>query len=71
MIKTITIPEKEIKFMRYNIFITIDNQVFDLSFKPVIERVVSGAYGYTVNGIFRSKKWIRKNCVNVLGYIGF
>lgn len=71
MIKTITVPEKEIKFMCYNIFITIDNHVFDLSFKPVIERVVGSTYRYTGNGIFRSKKWFRKNCVNVLGYIYF
>lgn len=34
MITKITDPETEIKFICYDIFITIDNQVFNLDFKP-------------------------------------
>lgn len=70
MIK-ITNPERQIKFMCHDIFITIDKQVVNLSFKQVNERIVGGSYGYTVNGVFRSKKWINNNSINVLGKIEF
>jgi hypothetical protein len=69
MTTEINSSETQIKWMCHNIFISIDYQVFDLSFKPIKERVVSGCYGYTVDGRFRSKKWIRKNCAYVLGNI--
>lgn len=45
-------PAIQIKWMCYDIFITTDNHVFNLSFFPVKERVVGGSYGYTVNGQF-------------------
>lgn len=61
----------QIKWMCHDVFITKDNQVVNLSFDPIRERMVGGSYGYTVNGKFKSKSWIRKNCVNVLGCIEF
>ena len=67
----ITEPQKQIAWMCFDIFITTDKQVVNQSFALVKERLVSGSYGYTVNGIFRSKKWINKNCVNFLGAIDF
>jgi len=67
----ITDPQTQIKWMCFDIFITTDNQVFDLSFKPIKERLVGGSYGFTVDGKFRTKKWIRENCVNVLGRVEF
>lgn len=70
-ISPITNPETQIKWMCYDIFITTEKQVVNQSFGPVKERLVSGSYGYTVNGVFRSKKWINKNSVNVLGAIEF
>ena len=61
--------EKYIKFMCFDIFISIDNQVFNLSLKPLKEQLIGGSYCYYVNGRYRTKTWIRKNCVNVLGFI--
>jgi hypothetical protein len=31
--------------------------------------LVGGSYGYIVSGKFRTKKWINKNSVNVLGFV--
>lgn len=70
-ISTITNPTNQIKWMCHDVFITIDNHVFNLSFDPIKERVVGGSYGYTVNGKFHTKKWVRNNCVNVLGMIEY
>lgn len=62
-------PDKYIKFMCHDILISTDNQVFDLSFKERKEQLIGGSYCFYVNGRYRTKKWIRQNCVNVLGYI--
>jgi hypothetical protein len=62
-------PEKYIKWMCYDIFISTDRQVFNLSFKHKKEILSGGSYGYIVDGKFRTKKWISKNCANVLGSI--
>jgi hypothetical protein len=62
-------PETQIKWMCYNIFITVDKIVVDQHFNLVNERLSGGSYGYTVNGKFRSKKWINDNCVKILGLI--
>jgi hypothetical protein len=63
-------PEKYIKFMCYNIFITIDNQVINLSLTKFLkEQLIGGSYCFYCNGKYRTKTWIRKNCVNVLGFI--
>ncbi len=62
-------PEKYIKWMCYNIFISIDNQVFNLSFKQLKEQLIGGSYCYFVNNKYRTKKWIRNNCINVQGLI--
>lgn len=70
-ISPITSPETQIKWMCFDIFITTDKQVVNQSFELVKERLVSGSYGYTVSGVFRSKKWINKNSINVLGFIEF
>lgn len=62
-------PEKYIKWMCYNLFISIDNQVFNLSFKPLKEQLIGGSYCYYVNGRYRTKKWIQENSTNILGLI--
>ena len=62
-------PEKYIKWMCYDIFISIYNQVFNLSFKPLKEQLIGGSYCFYCNGKYRTKKWIRSNCVIVLGNI--
>ena len=64
-----TSPETTIKWMCYNIFITIDNQVVNQQFNLLTEQLIGGSYCYYCNGKYRTKKWIRKNCVNVLGLI--
>ena len=61
--------ETAIKFMCYNLLITTDNQVFNLSLKPMREKLVGGSYCYYCNGKYRTKKWIRENCTNVLGLV--
>jgi hypothetical protein len=65
----ITNPETQIKWMCFDIFITTDSQVFNLDFIPKREILNGGSYGYIVDSRFRTKKWIRVNCVNVLGKI--
>ena len=67
----ITDPLTQIKWMCHDIFISTNNQVFNLDFKPKKEILNGGSYGYIVKGKFRSKKWIRQNCCNVLGMINF
>lgn len=62
-------PEKYFKFMCYNLRIPTDNQVFNLSFKPMKEQLIGGSYCYFCNGKYRTKKWIRNNCIKVLGLI--
>ena len=62
-------PELFIKWMCYNVFITIDNQVVNLEFNLLKEQLIGGSYCYYVNGKYRTKKWIRNNCVEVLGLI--
>lgn len=62
-------PENHFKFMCYNLLITTDNQVFNLSFEPMKERLIGGSYCYYCNGKYRTRKYIRENCVNVLGRI--
>lgn len=60
-------PKKYIKFICHNILISTDNQVFNLSFKPLKEQLIGGSYCFYVDGKYRTKKWIRKNCTNILG----
>lgn len=62
-------PEKHIKWICYNIFITIDNQVVNQRFGLLKEQLIGGSYCYFVNGKYRTKHWIRKHCVKVLGQI--
>lgn len=62
-------PELYFKWMCYNLLITIDNQVFNLSFKRMKEQLIGGSYCFYCNGKYRTKKWIRNNCTNVLGRI--
>jgi len=64
-----TYPEIYIKFMCFNILISIDNQVFNLSLKKLKEQLIGGSYCYYCNGKYRTKKWIRENCINVLSFI--
>lgn len=62
-------PEKYFKWMCYNLLISIDSQVFNLSFRRMREQLIGGSYCYFCNGKYRTKKWIRENCINVLGRI--
>lgn len=62
-------PEVYIKFMCYDIYITIDNQVFNLKMNKLKEQLIGGSYCFYCNKKYRTKKWIRENCSNVLGRI--
>jgi len=64
-------PELYFKFMCFDVLITIDNQVFNLSFKKLKEQLIGGSYCFYCNGKYRTKKYIRENCVNVLGRVGY
>ena len=67
--KFLFIPEKQIKWMCGDIFITTNKIVLDQDFRQLTERINGGSYGYTIDGQFRTKKWINEHCVNVLGLI--
>ena len=62
-------PEKHIKFLCFDIYITIDNQVFSLKRKKLKEQLIGGSYCYFCNGKYRTKTWIRENYINVLGRV--
>lgn len=64
-------PKTQIKFMCFDIFITIDNIVVNQQFNLLKEQLIGGSYCYFCNGKYRTKKWIRERCVNVLGYIDY
>ena len=69
MSNIITSPETQIKWMCYNIFITTDKRVINQKFNLLKEQLIGGSYCYFVNGKYRTKKWINKNSINVLGLI--
>ncbi len=59
-----------IGWMCHDVYITTDNKVFNIySMARMKERLVNSCYGFTVNGTFHTKKWIRDNCVDVLGCV--
>ena len=62
-------PETYIKFLCFDIYIITDNQVFSLKRKKLKEQLIGGSYCYFCNGKYRTKTWIRENCVNVLGKV--
>lgn len=62
-------PETTIGWMCYNIFVTIDDQIVNQSFNLLKEQLIGGSYCYFCNGKYRTKKWIRNNCIKVLGLI--
>jgi len=74
-IKPVPIPlikqqsEKYIKWMCFNLLISTDNQVFNLLFKPMKEQLIGGSYCFYCNGKYRTKKYIKENCLEVLGFI--
>ena len=61
--------EKYIKWMCYNLLISVDNQVFNLSMKPLKEQLIGGSYCFYCKGRYRTKKWIRERSANVLGCV--
>jgi len=61
--------EKYVKFMCFDIYISIDNQVFTLLERKLKEQLIGGSFCYFCNGKYRTKKWIKENCVNVLGKV--
>ena len=64
-------PELHFKWMCYNLLITTDNQVFNLSFEKMKEQLIGGSYCFYCHGKYRTKKWIREHSVNVLGVIEY
>jgi hypothetical protein len=62
-------PKETIKFLCFDIYITTDNQVFSLKRRKLREQLIGGSYCYFCNGKYRTKTWIRKNCVHVLGVV--
>ena len=67
----ITNPKQQIKWMCYDIFITDCMHVVNQNFDVLQMKLRNSSYGYIVNGVFRTKKWIRDNSVNVLGFIDY
>ena len=61
--------EDTIGFLCFDIYVTIDNQVFSLKRKKLKEQLIGGSYCYFCNGKYRTNSWIRRNCVNVLGRV--
>lgn len=62
-------PETYIKFLCFDIYVTTDNQVFNLLKRKLKEQLIGGSYCYFCNGKYQTKKWIRENCVNVVGKV--
>lgn len=62
-------PQIYIKEMCYDIYITIDNQVFSLLGTKLKEQLQGGSYCFYCNGKYRTKKWIKENRINVLGRV--
>ena len=62
-------PLTEIKWICYDIYITVDKRVINQDFNVLKEKLNNSSYGYKVNGKFRSKSWINRNCVEVLGHV--
>ena len=59
-----------IKWMCFDVIITDNKTVFNrFTGNKLALRVKDGCYGYTVNGTFRSNKWINENCVNIGGLV--
>lgn len=63
------IPEIDIKWMCFNIFITKDKKVLNQDFCEQKQHIINGVIHYKVNGFLRSKQWINQHSVNVLGCI--
>lgn len=62
-------PEKYIKWMCFDVFISFDGRVFDKNLNRIYDYCKDRIIGYTVNGGFKSIKFINENSVNVLGKI--
>lgn len=61
--------ELYIKFMCFDIYITTDNQVFTLQRRKLKEQLIGGSYCFYCNNKYRTKKWIKNNCVKILGLV--
>lgn len=64
-------PLTEIKWICYNIYITIDKRVINQDFNLLREQLIGGSYCYRCDGKYRTKSWINRNCVEVLGHVEF
>jgi len=62
-------PELYIKWMCYDLLITTDNQCFNLQYKKRKEQLIGGSYCFYCDKKYRTKSWIKKNCVEVLSKI--
>lgn len=60
----------KIKWMCGDVYITTDRQVFNVyTLNKLSERLVNSSYGYTIDGKFRTNKWINEHSFNVQGII--
>ena len=57
----------KIKFLCYDIYMTIDNQVFNLSFRKLKEQLRGGSYCFWCNGRYRTMKWIKEHATDICG----
>jgi len=55
----------QIKIMCFDIYLTVDNKAFNLSFKPLKMQLRGGSYQYFCNGKYRTIKWIEENGVDI------
>jgi len=62
---------EKVKWLCGDSYITIDNKVFSLSFKEKKEVLKGGSYCFYICGDYRTKKWIRENCINIDGIKDF
>lgn len=62
-------PEKYIKWMCFDVLISVDYQVFNLAGRQLKQQLIGGSYCFFCNGKYRTTKWIKEHCTNVLGFV--
>lgn len=61
----------QIKWMCYDVFISVDKLIVYHDFSVCKSKLVNTTIYYFINGNWRNKQLINKNCVNVLGFVEF
>ena len=67
-----SIPEgilHKINWICHDVYILNDLQVISVTFEHRKEVLRNGSYCFLVNGMYRAKKWIRDNCINIKDFI--